>query len=208
MQQIRLLGAQKAVRMVSQLGRASKQAKRLVITGVRPRFYGFAAMGSSPTTTLKMRAILENAAGIRKPGGCATTAFFLADMDHQDPCLSFPLETTLEFAIAHAGSGMKLANAQAWCTKLPSLEDRCRWGKVYGALSAAMASLLDAGFEIPEIGRWIDPAGVQWLLDYSSPMAIPALRQVLTHYLQLGIGTKPAPTLSEPPWGCILTSSL
>ena len=130
------------------------------------------------------------AAGIRKPGGCATTAFFLADMDHQDPCLSFPLETILEFAIAHAGSGMKLANAQAWCTKLPSLEDRCRWGKVYGALSAAMASLLDAGFEIPEIGRWIDPSGGQWLLDYSLPMAIPALRQVLTHFLQLGIWHK------------------
>ena len=88
-QQLRLLGAQRAGRMVSQLGKTSKQAKRLVITGVRPRFYGFAAMGSSPTATLTMRAILGNSAGIRKPGGCASTAFFLADMDHQDPCLSF-----------------------------------------------------------------------------------------------------------------------
>ena len=86
-------------------------------------------------------------------------------MEHQDPCLSFPLETILEFAITHAGSGMKLANAQAWISKLPILEDRCRWGKVYGTLSAAMASLLDAGFEIPDIGKWIDPSGVEWLLD-------------------------------------------
>ena len=186
-QQIRLLAAQRAGRMVSQLGKITKQAKRLVITGVRPRFYGYAAMGSSPTSTFKMRAILGNAAGIRKPGGCATTAFFLADMDHQDPCLSFPLETILEFAIAHAGSGMKLANAQAWVAKLPSLEDRCRWGKVFGTMSAAMASLLDAGFEIPDIGRWVDPSGGQWLVDYSLPMAIPALRQVLVHFLQLGI---------------------
>ena len=189
-QQLRLLGAQWARRMVSQLGKATKQAKRLVITGVRPRFYGFAAMGSSPTATLKMRAILGNAAGIRKPGGCASTAFFLAGMEHQDPCLSFPLETILEFAIAHAGSGMKLANAQAWISKLPILEDRCRWGKVYGTLSAAMASLLDAGFEIPDIGKWIDPSGVEWLLDYSQPMAIPAIRQVLTHFLQLGVWHK------------------
>ena len=74
-------------------------------------------------------------------------------MELQDPCLSFPLETILEFAIAHAGSGMKLANAQAWCAKLPILEDRCRWGKVYGAMSAAMASLLDAGFDVPDIGK-------------------------------------------------------
>ena len=189
-QQLRLLGAQKAGRMVSQLGKASKQARRLVITGVRPRFYGFAAMGSSPTATMKMRAILGNAAGIRKPGGCATTAFFLAGVDHQDPCFSFPLETILEFAVAHAGSGLKLANAQAWCAKLPSLIDKSRWGKVYGTLSAAMASLLDAGFDIPEIGRWIDPSGVQWLLHFSSPMASPALRQVLSHFLQLGVWHK------------------
>ena len=185
-QQIRLLAAKKAGSMVSQLGKVTKQAKRLVITGVRPRFYGFAAMGSSPTTTFKMRAILGNAAGIRKPGGCATTAFFLADMEHQDPCLTFPLETIIEFAIAHAGSGMKLANAQAWSAKLPALEDRCRWGKVYGAMSAAMASLLDAGFDIPDIGKWHDPSGEQWIIDYSLPMAIPALRQVLGHFLQLG----------------------
>ena len=124
-QQLRLLGASRAGRMVSQLGKITKQAKRLVITGVRPRFYGFAAIGSSPTTTLKMRAILGNAAGIRKPGGCATTAFFLAGMEHQNPCLSFPWETIVEFAIAHAGSGMKLANATAWTAKLPFLEDRC-----------------------------------------------------------------------------------
>ena len=85
---------------------------------------------------------------------------------------------------------MKLANAQAWISKLPILEDRSRWGKVYGTLSAAMASLLDAGFEIPDIGKWIDPSGVEWLLDYSQPMAIPAIRQVLTHFLQLGVWHK------------------
>ena len=85
---------------------------------------------------------------------------------------------------------MKLANVQSWISKLPILEDRCRWGKVYGTLSAAMASLLDAGFEIPDIGKWIDPSGVEWLLDYSQPMAIPAIRQVLTHFLQLGVWHK------------------
>ena len=66
----------------------------------------------------------------------------------------------------------------------------CRWGKVYGPLSAAMASLLDAGFEIPDMGRWVVPSGAAGELDYSAPMAIPALRQVLTHFLQLGIWDK------------------
>ena len=50
-----------------------------------------------------------------------------------------------------------------------------------------MASLLDAGFEIPDIGRWIDPSGVEWALDFAQPRAIPAIRQVLTHFLQLGM---------------------
>ena len=63
-------------------------------------------------------------------------------------------------------------------------------GKVYGTLSAAMASLLDAGFDIPDIGRWVDPSGVAWALDYSQPMAIPAIRQMVTHFLQLGIWHK------------------
>ncbi len=52
-QQLRLLGAQRVGRIVSQLGKATKQAKRLVITGVRPRFYGFAAMARPRQLLLK-----------------------------------------------------------------------------------------------------------------------------------------------------------
>jgi hypothetical protein len=76
-QQIRLLNAKRAGDKVSILGKATKEAKRLVMTGVKPRLYGFAAMGASPTATKKMRAILGNAAGLRRAGGCATTAFDL-----------------------------------------------------------------------------------------------------------------------------------
>jgi hypothetical protein len=117
-QQIRLLHTKREGDKVSLLGKTTKQAKRLVMTGVKPRFYGFAAMGASLTATKKVRAILGNAAGIRKAGGCATTAFDLGEMQLQDPCISFPLETAVEFAIAHAGSGMKLANGEAWRKKL------------------------------------------------------------------------------------------
>ena len=53
--------------------------------------------------------------------------------------------------------------------------------------SRHMASLLDAGFEILSVDRWIDPAGNAWDLDFTKPMAIPAIRQLLTHYLKLGL---------------------
>ena len=73
-QQMRLLNVSRAAKQVSMLGKHTKQARKLVITAVRSKFYGSAAMGASPATCKKMRAMLCNAAGIRKAAGCATTA--------------------------------------------------------------------------------------------------------------------------------------
>ena len=53
---------------MSVLGKATKQANRLTMTGVKQRFYGYAAMGASPTTQKRMRAVLANAGGIAKLG--------------------------------------------------------------------------------------------------------------------------------------------
>ena len=58
-------------------------------------------------------------------------------------------------------------------------------GKVFGSMSAAMASLLDASFEIPEENCWTDPSGRSWQLDFDAPMFTPALRQVLERYMQM-----------------------
>ena len=145
-QQLRLLSSAVSGRQVSVIGKATKHAARLVMTGVKQRFYGYAAMGASPTTQKRMRAVLASAGGYRKAGGCTTTAFALAGLTAADPWVEFPLETVVEFLIAHMGSGMKLANEQAWQQKLPEMARGARWGRVCGSLSAAMAFLLDAGF--------------------------------------------------------------
>ena len=166
-QQRRMLNVKRAATQVSVLGKETKQARRLVITGVRSRFYGFAAMGASPTTCKQMRAKLCNAAGIRKAGGCATTAMALAGIEDSDPMVAYPLETVLEFGIAHIRSGMKLVNAEAWRRKRADLQAGGRWAaKVCGSLSAAIASLEDAGFEAPEVDRWTDPAGKVWMINF------------------------------------------
>ena len=108
-----------------------------------------------------MRAVLANAGGYRKTGGCTTIGFALAGLTSSDPWVELPLETIMEFLIAHVNSGMKMANEQAWKQKLPDMQKGARWCRVFGSLSAAMASLMDAGFEAPSINRWIDPSGAE-----------------------------------------------
>ena len=96
------------------IGKATNQAAILVTTGVKQRFYGYAAIGALPTTQKRTRAVLGSAGGYRKAGGCTTTAFALAGLTAADPWVEFPSETTMEFLIAHVNSGMKMANEQAW----------------------------------------------------------------------------------------------
>ena len=50
-----------------------------------------------------------------------------------------------------------------------------------------MASLMDAGFEVPSIQHWVDPSGAEWHLDLSEPMFTPAVREVLQYFLILGV---------------------
>ena len=87
-QQLRLLNSSTSGKQVSMLGKATKQASRLTMTGVKQRFHGYAAMGASPTTQKRMRAVLANAGGYRKAGGCTTTGFALAGLTSSDPWVS------------------------------------------------------------------------------------------------------------------------
>ena len=57
-------------------GRCTKglHTRRLVLTGVLPRAFGFSVLGCSPTTASALRAAIVKGLCIRKPSGCATTA--------------------------------------------------------------------------------------------------------------------------------------
>ena len=105
----------------------------------------------------------------------------------------------MEFAVAHISSGTKLMNGKAWQDKLPELQQDSRWRRVFGSMSAAMATLLDAGFSNPSICNWIDPDGHEWQLAYEDPMIVPAIREVVLYFLQQNLvpGASPA-TWGEP----------
>ena len=70
------------------LGKATKQANRLTMTGVKQRFYGYAAMGASPTTQKRMRVVLANAGGIAKLGNVPLLPLPLQGSPPQIPGLS------------------------------------------------------------------------------------------------------------------------
>ena len=80
-QQLRFLSVCQSAKQVAMLGKHhTKQARRLVQTAVKSRFYGFAAMGASPSMCKRNRAQVCNASGVRRAGRCATTALSLANM--------------------------------------------------------------------------------------------------------------------------------
>ena len=61
------------------LGRITKgtATRRLILTGIKPRIYGFSALGASPTTIGTIRTSIVKGLSLRKPGGCATTALLM-----------------------------------------------------------------------------------------------------------------------------------
>ena len=95
-QATRLLNAGRARKQVCIPGRHTKQARKLAITAVKPRLYGFAAMGASPTMAKKARAAYGGAAALRKAGGCQTVAIHSGGLQHGDPGLCLPFETVTD----------------------------------------------------------------------------------------------------------------
>ena len=78
-QQLRLLNSSISGRQVSVLGKATKQATRLVMTGVKQRFYSYAAMVASPTTQKRMRALSADAQSVHASKASGFTVDQLRD---------------------------------------------------------------------------------------------------------------------------------
>ena len=66
LQQLRQQNAATSGRKVSMLCSTTKQARKLIVPGVRPLFYGYASMGAPPTIQKQMRGVICNAGGYRK----------------------------------------------------------------------------------------------------------------------------------------------
>ena len=71
------------------LARQDRRCKALIFTGAKPQgTWGHQAAGLAPSTILQVRRSFAAAAMIRRPGGCATTAFSLGISMEADPAVA------------------------------------------------------------------------------------------------------------------------
>ncbi len=84
-QRTRTTAVKSGVKTVLQLNRTVKNARKLVFTGVKPRAWGFSAMGCTPTLAKSLKGSIVKGLGIRKAGGCVGTALAMFGYATRDP---------------------------------------------------------------------------------------------------------------------------
>ena len=166
----------------------TKQARKLVFTGIMPRIYGLSVMGAPPTAIRKSRAAMNMGLGITKAGGCTYTALKMHNFDHKDPALVLPLNTISEFVQAIGGSRQQMILQSIWGDLVKELQaDGRRWSKVKGSVSAAIATLLDLNWFCEHFNKWKDFEGTGWEIDYNTPFGSSALREVISHTIAINL---------------------
>jgi hypothetical protein len=163
------------------LGIVERQAKKLFVTGALPQFtWGFQANGLSPTAVQTLRATMANASGVRRSGGCCTTALALHFGPEQDPAFKLREELfAMWFSLWSDLKAHRMIIAKIWPAKLAKLDCPSRWQKVTGHIDAVIATALDIGWRPIQPLEWEDRGGDLWAF---SP-ADPGLRTQLRHHL-------------------------
>lgn len=131
-------------------------AKKLALTGVKPVIWGHQAVDIPPAVLKGLRSTVVGALGIRKPGGCATTAMTIHGYLPYDPLVSLRTDVVVGFLEAVSKSPLKLSLQHKWDHLLLKLNVPERWRKVTGPASATIATLLDVGWMPPSLSRWKD----------------------------------------------------
>jgi len=93
----RLKRAKQKAGVVKHLLKTCKAIKKLALTGVKPMLWGHPALGLSPTTVLAVRAAIVDSLGVKKPGGCATTALHIHGYGAYDPLVTLRVELLSTF---------------------------------------------------------------------------------------------------------------
>ena len=73
LQHSRLRNVRSGIKTVLKLNATTKEARKLVLTSVAPRAWGFSVMGPSPTMMKTMNSLVVKGLDIRKFGGCNAT---------------------------------------------------------------------------------------------------------------------------------------
>ena len=82
------------------LASANKQARKLQLTAVKPKAYGYGALGASPSIVKALRTTIGRGLNVKKAGGCLTTALALHRYTSRDPLITFSIENVIYFVQA------------------------------------------------------------------------------------------------------------
>ena len=165
------------------VGKVTKGAatRRLILTGIKPRIYGFSVLGAAPTTVMNIRTSLVKGLCIRTPAGCATTALTMHGYQARDPLVALMVENVSGLIEAvRQENGPTMVHQKAFEVILASMPETHRWSHVKGPMSSAIATLLDHGWTLSNISTWTDPSGSAWSIDYKTPLIVDQVKEVLT----------------------------
>ena len=193
-QKVRFAKGVARAKAVRKLLKTKSKARPLVNTGAKPQLiWGHQAKGMAPSTVVKLKATLAVCSCLRKSGGCTTTSLQMEGGVVSDPeyfIRSELFSTWLDVWGEH--SRIHLAIGQVWAGLVDKLSVPSRWNRVKGIIGAVIATLFDIGWIPQEPSKWVDPQGVLWVFDYTSPHLNGRFFQNLQEQIQAIIWAKAA----------------
>ena len=184
----RVLKSVAKLKKLRQLARVSTKARRLFRTGVVPQFaWGQEAKGLAPTVIGGFRTRAGQGTGVRKPGGCLTTALATAFEPSNDPAQVLVVSLLQVWCRLWASDPKwHSAISEVWVRTRARLEQKHlgRWNGVSGHIGAVIATLLDLGWSPVSPSTWRDNRGILWALDGDSPSLKKDLQSIIGSTIQ------------------------
>ena len=178
--------------VIKNLVKVNKQARRLITTGAKPQLvWGHQGKGMAPTTLKKLKSTLAVCSGLRKTGGCTTSALQLQGGEESDPEFFIRhelLDTWLR--VWQELPRLRMAIAVVWGKLVAKLEVPSRWSRTTGLVGAVVSTLFDIGWKPEGPISWRDHSGELLDIDLSQPSAFIKFRATLLRSLQLRIWSR------------------
>ena len=172
-------GIRHTLRIAGRSAERTRYTRRLILTGIKPRAYGFSVMGTSPSKAKVLRTATVKGLAIRKPAGCATVALSTSGYALKDPLLTHAIDNVMGFLEGVRTQGWSPSMIKAWNVTLDSMHKDHRWQRVAGPMASCQATLLGMGWTLEQPNRWCDPDGVLWKIQYGDPQLLSAMKEVL-----------------------------
>ena len=163
---------------IAPLAKSVRRASVLAYTGALPQAtWGAAAIGMAPTQVKRLTTAMAASTGIIANGRCPTTAIAVTMDLKRHPEVSLVVQqVSLWLDLWRGSAQLRALAARFWregyeraVTKLQGMPPFATWSTVIGPMTATIAMLTDAGWDLEKVTTWYDPSGKGWHPDIESP---------------------------------------